>query len=161
MASITASVWTTWWERLLGSSWPSCAVRMDAWLWSHQPWTSRAGEALPSRGSSGCHWLVAMCLCPIDCEMVCCSTAVSHLRPTKVIDWFGHVECSHLVCSNAFFSILWIASTGWRIVRLRKRERPNENISPSPFCFLPTRKNQIDQASCLIILCGGGWGYLG
>lgn len=21
----------------------------------------------------------------------------------EVIDWFGHVECSHLVCSNVFF----------------------------------------------------------
>lgn len=44
-----------------------------------------------------------MCLCPIDCEMVCCYTAVLHLRPTEVIDWFGHVECSHLVCSNVVF----------------------------------------------------------
>lgn len=35
--------------------------------------------------------------------MVCCYTAVLHLRPTEVIDWFGHVECSHLVCSNVFF----------------------------------------------------------
>lgn len=35
--------------------------------------------------------------------MVCCYTAVLHLRPTEVIDWFGHVECSHLVCSNVVF----------------------------------------------------------
>ena len=46
---------------------------------------------------------MAMCLCPIDCEMVCCYTAVLHLRPTEVIDWFGHVECSHLVRSNVVF----------------------------------------------------------
>lgn len=69
---------------------------------SHEPgrlwWSSRP------HGSSGCHWLVTMCLCLIGCEMVCCCTAVSHLRPTKVIDWFGHVECSHLVRSNVFFS---------------------------------------------------------
>lgn len=71
------------------------------WLWSHQAWTSKARENPPR--SSGCHWLVTMCLCPIDCEMVCCSTAVLHLRPTEVIDWFGHVECSHLVCSNVVF----------------------------------------------------------
>lgn len=87
------------------------------WLWSHQAWTSKTPESLPPLRSSGCHWLVAMCLCPIDCEMVCCYTAVLHLRPTEVIDWFGHVECSHLVCSNVvfflFFFHLWIASAAW------------------------------------------------
>lgn len=70
----------------------------------------------PFLSSSGCHWLVTMCLCLIDCEMVCCCTAVLHLRPLEVIDWFGHVECSHLVCSNFFFHCQWIACVGWRIV---------------------------------------------
>lgn len=88
--------------RLLECWFVSSSEWNDVWLWSHQAWTSKARESLPPR-SWGCHWLVTMCLCPIDCEMVCCYTAVLHLRPTEVIDWFGHVECSHLVCSNVFF----------------------------------------------------------
>lgn len=104
---------------------------------SHEP--VRQWWSTPPHGSSGCHWLVTMCLCLIDCEMVCCCTAVSHLRPTKVIDWFGHVECSHLVRSNAFFfPHSWITSTGRRIVGLRKRQRPSENIFPfTPPPFFP------------------------
>lgn len=91
--------------RLLECWFVSSSEWNDVWLWSHQAWTSKARESLPPR-SWGCHWLVTMCLCPIDCEMVCCYTAVLHLRPTEVIDWFGHVECSHLVCSNVVFFFL-------------------------------------------------------
>lgn len=93
--------------RLLECWFVSSSEWNDVWLWSHQAWTSKARESLPPR-SWGCHWLVTMCLCPIDCEMVCCYTAVLHLRPTEVIDWFGHVECSHLVCSNVGFFLLGV-----------------------------------------------------
>lgn len=112
---------------------------------SHEP--VRLWRSTPPHGSSGCHWLVTMCLCLIDCEMVCWCTAVSHLRPTKVIDWFGHVECSHLDHSNAFFSHSWITSTGRRIVGLGRRQRPSENIfpftppPPHPFPFYRAKGN--------------------
>lgn len=109
---------------------------------SHEP--VRLWRSTPPHGSSGCHWLVTMCLCLIDCEMVCCCTAVSHLRPTKVIDWCGHVECSHLDRSNAFFSHSWITSTGRRIVGLGRRQRPSENIfpfTPPPFSFYRAKEN--------------------
>lgn len=148
-ASITVWVFT-WWETLLGSSSPFSFERMNVWLWSHQPWTIETAEEHPSHGSSGRHWLVTMCLCLIDCEMVCCCTAVSHLRPTKVIDWFGHVECSQLVHSNAFFSHSWITSTGRRIVGLGRRQRPSGNIflftPPPPFLFTQLKKIQIGWA---------------
>lgn len=109
---------------------------------SHEP--LRPWRRTPPHGSSGRHWLVTMCLCLIDCEMVCCCTAVSHLRPTKVIDWFGHVECSQLVHSNAFFSHSWITTTGRRIVGLGRRQRPSENIflfTPPPFPFYRAKEN--------------------
>lgn len=124
--------------RLLECWFVSSSEWNDVWLWSHQAWTSKARESLPPR-SWGCHWLVTMCLCPIDCEMVCCYTAVLHLRPTEVIDWFGHVECSHLVCSNVFFLLGFFflpssslpfplhpqaASAGWGVgAGSRKRQR--------------------------------------
>lgn len=127
---------------------------------SHEP--LRLRRSTPPHGSSGCHWLVTMCLCLIDCEMVCCCTAVSHLRPTKVIDWFGHVECSHLVHSNAFyFPHSWITSTGRRIVWLRKRQRPSENIfpftPPPPLSFLQRKKKNIQIGQAMAPDYPGKW----
>lgn len=109
---------------------------------SHEPVRLRGGA--PPHGSSGCHWLVTMCLCLIDCEMVCCCAAVWHLRPTEVIDWFGHVECSHLVRSNAFFSSFvnkkrWQENSWAR--NKAKAKRKHFPLSTSPFLSsYPVRK---------------------
>lgn len=114
----------------------------------------RLRRSTPPHGSSGCHWLVTMCLCLIDCEMVCCCTAVSHLRPTKVIDWFGHVECSHLVRSNAFFSSFvnnkhWQENSwAWKKAKAKRKHFPLSTSTPPPFFpFTELEEIQIDRAT--------------
>lgn len=111
---------------------------------SHEP--VRQWWSTPPHRSSGCHWLVTMCLCLIDCEMVCCCTAVSHLRPTKVIDWFGHVECSHLVRSNAFFFSSFVNNKHWQenswAQKKAKAKRKHFPLYTSPlFPFHGVREN--------------------
>lgn len=86
--------------------------------------------------------------------MVCCCTAVSHLRPTKVIDWFGHVECSHLVRSNAFFSSFvnnkhWQENSwAWKKAKAKRKHFPLSTSTPPLFFpFTELEEIQIDRAT--------------
>lgn len=109
-----------------------------------------------------------MCLWPIDCEMVCCCTAVAHLRPTKVIDWFGHVECSHLVCSNAFLSLslslsrrLISGSSGHWLERVAKFGTAEVKRKHFPLFFPPSNNRKTHCADLVRPIDFLRWGCLG